>query len=127
MWILITIFILFFSSIIYANVYYCVEEESIGFIPPENFRQANYTKEKYTIEIDFEKLTIDSMDVGMPKGSASCRKYHFYENVMQCSSFLGGRDFTLNLNTMIFSYTTTYLTNEMEDSLNLSWGKCQKF
>ena len=125
--ILLTFFVLFFSSIIYADVYYCVEKESIGFIPSENFRQANYTEEKYTIEIDFEKQTIDSRDIGMPKGYASCRKYHFYENVMQCSGVLGGRDFTLNLNTMIFSYTTTYLTDEMEDGLNLSWGKCQKF
>ena len=125
--ILITIFILFFSSMIHADVYYCLEEDSIGFIPSENFRQANYTEDRYTIKIDSEKLTIASDDIGMPEGHSTCKKYFYHENVLQCNSPIGGRDFTLNLNTLIFTYTATYITDEMNDGLVLSWGKCEKF
>ena len=124
--ILITLFVLFFSSSIFADVYYCVEEESTGFIPSENFREANYKINKYTIKINSEKLTIASDEIGMPEGYSTCRKYYYHENVLECNGPLGGRDFTLNLNTLIFTYTNTYLTDEMNDGLSLSWGKCQK-
>ena len=125
--ILLTLFVLFFSSSVFADVYYCVEEESTGFIPSENFREANYKINKYTIKIDSEKLTIASDEIGMPEGYSTCRKFYYHENVLECNSPLGGRDFTLNLNTLIFTYTNTYLTDEMNDGLLLSWGKCQKF
>lgn len=122
-----SIFILFFSSTTFADIYYCAEEQSMGFIPLENFREVNYTEEDYIIEIDFENLTIDSDELGMPEEYSICKKFFYHKNVMQCSSPIGGRDFTLNSNTLIFTYTTTYITDEMEDGLGLSWGKCQKF
>jgi len=83
--VLITVFILFSSSV-FADVYYCGEEESTGFIPSENFRKANYKIDKYTIKVNLEKLTIVSDEIGMPEGYSTCRKYYYHENVLELNA-----------------------------------------
>ena len=53
----------FFSSSVIAQVYYCVEEDAVGFDSGKNLKQTDFDEIKFTADIDFEKLYLKSEDL----------------------------------------------------------------
>tara|TARA_B100000965_G_scaffold87630_1_gene71075 strand:+ start:470 stop:865 length:396 start_codon:yes stop_codon:yes gene_type:complete len=129
--ILITFFVLFFSSLVFADVYYCIEEKVIGFDNSDNMKISSFKPKKFIVDIDFElnKIITDEEDDGFYLGfsyyiSSECL---ISEDRIYCINDLGS-SFVFNRNTKKFNFSNLYMHNNVTtDDIWMSYGKCSRF
>ena len=94
---------IFFSTYSFAieKMYYCSEIASTGFEGSENFKQKNYSEDRFKAKINFEEPYFSSKDLFMTY--TDC--YYMISNwsdTMQCSAPYGAI-FAINKKTLQFS------------------------
>ena len=120
---IITSLVLVLSINIFAadKVLYCTEIGKVGFEPKKNYEQTTYTKERFTVKVNFEKKSFisesiyfaDYMDV-------TCEDN--YRNEMICSNFMGNSFKLLQGGS---KFIRTSIVNP--DSIFIAHGNCEKF
>ena len=130
--ILITFFVLFFSSLVFAEVYYCIEEKVVGFDNSENMEISSFKPRKFMLDIDFElnKIITDEEVDDLYLGFA----YYVPSECLTskdriyCINDLGS-SFVFNRNTNNFNFSNLYMhnNNSTTDDIWVSYGKCSRF
>jgi hypothetical protein len=127
---LIIIFIIllfhFFSFISFSsedNIYYCIEESSVGFNPNNNYKLEKFKDERYKVFIDFEEKLIKSDYLYFGTSNDICK---IYNNNLYCTNFIGG-SFSINKNTLKFHYTSYWIDETPKDHIFIAHGNCEKF
>ena len=127
--ILLTLFVLFFSSALIAEVYYCVGENNTGFRYEENFlNQTTFKNQKFVADINFEKKTLISDDLLIRTDYGhTCVIDHPYTE-MQCINGWG-TSFIIDKITLRFVWHKGlgYVTDEDGSDISLHYGQCQVF
>ena len=114
-------------SVYASDVYYCVEDDSIGFDPNKNFEKMNYSEDKYKIMIDFENKKITSNDILMnPSRVNQTCSYDAVHSTLYCSNMLG-KVFSINEINLRFIYGKIYNRVDLTDDIFISYGTCDKF
>ena len=130
--ILITFFVLFFSSLVFADVYYCIEEKVVGFDNSENMKISSFKPKKFMVDIDFElnKIITDEEVDDLYLGfayyvSSECLTS---KDRIYCINDLGS-SFVFNRNTNKFNFSNLYMHNNnlTTDDIWVSYGKCSRF
>ena len=64
---ILTIFVLFFSPLVFADtkVFYCIEDQLVGFDSSNNYEFGYYKENRFKIKIDFKKPYFSSEDIFM--------------------------------------------------------------
>ena len=127
----IVLFLLFFSLILSSNnyasdVYYCSDNDLIGFDPKENFKKKNYTEQKFKILIDFENKNVFSNDIWMGENSViRCVFDNIHETLYCISDF--GTAFSINKKNLKFRRGVIYNQVNQGDDITITYGTCDKF
>ena len=128
--ILITFFILFFSSLVFADVYYCIEEKVVGFDSSDNMKITTFKPRNFMVDINFElnKIITDEDDAYLgfaPFISSECLTA---KDRIYCINNLG-TSFIFNRNTKKFNYSNLYMHNDRltTDDTWTSYGRCSRF
>ena len=120
------LFIQFFPSISLGSddkVYYCIEEEKVGFDPRKNYKFTNCKEKRYKVLIDFNRKFIDSKTIFFGSSQDVCKTY---EDNLYCSNFLGGT-FSINKNTLKFHFSSIWIDKNPTDSIKIVHGRCEVF
>ena len=129
--ILITFFVLSFSSLVFADVYYCIEEKVVGFDNSENMKISSFKPKKFMVDIDFElnKIITDEEVDDLYLGfayyvSSECLTS---KDRIYCINDLGS-SFVFNRNTNNFNFSNLYMHNNnlTTDDIWVSYGKCSR-
>ena len=128
--ILLLLFTLFYSQSLFAKVYYCIEEESTGYDGADNFKKVNFTKARFSADIDFKDLSIVAHDIMLDTNLPShvCKR-GASDTIMQCMNGWG-YSFSINLKNLKFVLSSGfgYVDDNLnEDDLGLSYGMCESF
>ena len=130
--ILLTFFVLLFSSsvVAYEEMYYCSDIDSGGFNNEgKGYELILITLKNFKIKIDLSEKTIDSLDLKMSKGKVSEAKCQSTSNgqYLSCNNALG-RLFTINTRTLRYTFASTYghISGD-KDSIWVAYGTCEKF
>ena len=126
--ILLTLFVLFFSSSVFADtkVFYCIEEELIGFDSKNNYEFNYYQQNRFKIKIDFKKPYFSSEDIFM---SITECNYPLGVNLdeLYCTTPFGAY-FAISNKTYKFARAgITGIGVGIKDTLFLSHGSCEPF
>jgi len=109
-----------------SDVYYCSDNDAVGFDPTNNFNIQRYKEEKFKIMIDFENKNVISDNIGMKKNLATnC----FHENLndsLYCMNEFG-RAFSINKLSLRFIRSKLYIREDLTDDIVFSTGTCEKF
>ncbi len=128
--ILITIFFILFSPFVFGQVYYCVEQDAIGFENDNGFTQTEYDELRFTVDIDFDNLYFKSEEVHIITDYEGHMCVNDFQNkYMQCMNGFGS-SITINKKNLKFVYSMGLgyvFDNETSDDLVLSYGKCSLF
>ncbi len=120
------LFIQFFPTISLGSndkVYYCIEEESIGFDPKKNYKFTRFKELRYKVKIDFKRKFIDAKTIFFGSSKDVCKTY---EDNLYCSNFLGGT-FSINKNTLKFHHSTVWISKNQKDTIEIAHGRCEVF
>ncbi len=128
---LFTLLVLFFSSTLFAEVYYCVEENATGFDGGNNYKNTVFDEIKFTGKIDFEKLIFESKDLifNTTMFANEVCVNGWRNNFMQCMNGEGA-SIVFNKKNLNFVYSQGFgyvHDKKNTDDLILSYGKCSKF
>ena len=117
-----------FSSVCLAEVYYCVEEAKTGFENANSRKPIPFSEKKFTIEIKDDQASSESIFFH-PEISPPCiiTEVDDGSTLVSCTNWAGASTFKLNLTTMVFSLTFSYITIANKDSIFIAVGKCEKF
>ena len=127
--IFLTFFVLFFSSFVYAEVYYCVEDDRVGFNKDNNNQVTEFQLQKFAIAIDIKNKTVltDEDSENIYFGSAANTECITYlESEIYCINDIGDA-FTFNKNTNNFKVAQMINTDNDIDDPSISQGSCIKF
>ena len=125
--VLITVLILFSSSVFAEpKVYYCVEDQTIGFAPKENFKFYYYEEKRFKLKIDFDKPSLSGGEIYMSYPECEYGS-SIDKTILFCTVEYGGY-FSINRETYKFARSlVSGVGNENKDSLILSHGYCELF
>tara|TARA_B100000214_G_C23406492_1_gene374106 strand:- start:32 stop:430 length:399 start_codon:yes stop_codon:yes gene_type:complete len=115
-----------FSAFSTEKILYCVTEDSYGFEPGQNYRQQQFTEERFTIAINFEEKTLFSEGIFFYDFSDApilCTKSETH-NYMACYSSFANASFKIFQENFKFVLTQAYGAT---DSIGISHGKCERF
>ena len=121
------IFLFCFSTSVFAEVFYCYEEDSIGFDKDQNKTKEEFTLENFTFDIDFENETVLSLSdqhkyLGFIESvSTECTVYENEE--MYCINVIGTA-FSFNKNTLKFKIAKIFNSKKDSDDDSISYGVC---
>ena len=121
---------LFFPSIVFGSsekVYYCSDDELIGFRPSENYKRHNFKPERFKILMNFKERTIKSEKI-LFLGDAfwdSCM-IKTGDEQLYCFNQIGS-SFSLNTKTLKFHRAYIINTDKAEDDIRVGHGTCEKF
>ena len=112
-------------SIHASDVYYCVDDEVIGFEPKENFAASEYKPQKFKIMIDLEKGMVEAEEL-------------FFISLMDPKCIDDGYGVLICINSIGYSiaisktdlkyYRSTMFTpGDPSDSVTVAHGSCEKF
>ena len=128
--ILITIFFILYSPFVFGQVYYCDEQDVIGFENDNGFTQTEYDELRFTADIDFDKLYFKSEDFHIITDYDGHVCVNDFQNkYMQCVNGFGS-SITINKKNLKFVYSIGLghiLDDKNSDDLVLSYGKCSLF
>ena len=114
-------------SLYASDVYYCSDDALTGFNPKENFKQQNYSPEKFKIIIDFENEYVISDDIYFIKDfNNKCIFDDVISNALYCISEIGNA-FTINKTNLKFIRSVMYNNVDYKDDIGIGYGSCQKF
>ena len=111
----------------FAEVFYCYEEESIGFDKDQNSTKEDFTLENFTFDIDFENETVLSVSeqhkyLGFVEAvDTECTVYKDEE--MYCINVIGTA-FSFNKNTLKFKIAKIFNSKKDTDDDSISYGVC---
>ena len=115
------------STSVFAEVFYCYEENSIGFDKDQNSTKEKFTLENFTFDIDFKNETMISLSeqhkyLGFVKAvGTECIVYENEE--MYCINVIGTA-FSFNKNTLIFKIAKILNSKKNIDDDSISYGMC---
>ena len=118
---------LLWSGNTYAEIYYCVDIDRVGFRGADKNRvMQSYPPKKFKANITFEPLSFVSKDLGF-ESFVECLKLPGQKHAVSCASALG-EIFTIenSLNIDYFKYNRAQ-TYGRNDDIVLSYGTCEKF
>ena len=126
---LLTLFVLLFSFPLYAEIYYCTEDDRVGFKKNNNNKVTEFQLQKFTIKIDIKNKTVSTEEDNetVYYGSytnSECITY--FESEIYCINDLGDA-FTFNKNTNNFKIAQMINTDRDIDDPSISQGTCSKF
>ena len=123
---LLTFFFLLFSSSVVGEekVYYCIEDEKVGFEPVENYKQFNFNEDKFSAKINFQNPYFSSPDMHMTY--TDCEYTNIFDHLMQCKTAFGVM-ITINRINLKFALASILGVGDTTDSLTLSHGSCSVF
>ena len=126
---LLILFVLFFSSSVFADTYYCVADKSIGFERSQDMKATTFKPEKFIIEIDYElkKIKEDEDDDYWGFISVISQSCVIYKGIINCINDLGS-SFVFSKQTKVYYASSLYLRNTgLIDDIWMSYGSCSKF
>ena len=121
------IFVFCFSTSVFAEVFYCYEEDSIGFDKDKNSTKEEFILENFTFDIDFENETVFSLSeqhkyLGFVETvDTECSVYKNEE--MYCINVIGTA-FSFNKNTLKFKIAKIFNSKKDSDDDSISYGVC---
>ena len=122
--ILLTLFVLCFSSFVLAKeeVLYCTETKSVGFKADSNHSKVvNFDLDRHTIKVDFQSQSLELMEVNLWQ----CDIPMPYEQ-MYCT--LDGLGFYIDINNYNFTLAKGHgFVASKNDDVSISYGSCVKF
>ena len=113
------------STLAEPKVYYCVEDQTIGFAPKENFKFYYYEEKKFKLKIDFDKPSISAPEIYM--SYPECEYGGLDKTILFCTVEFGGY---LSINRETYKFGRSLVSGvgaENNDSLILSHGYCEQF
>ena len=123
------IFFIFISTSTHASaeVFYCVEEKSIGFKDKNednNYIETNFYPERFKAKINFERPFFESSDLSFYASQTECSDYGDF---IQCTSF----GYSININKKNYNFVVSqgfgHAGGSKKDSINIAYGTCEKF
>ena len=122
------LFVLFFSSAVVAEVYYCSESYSKGL---DNDREhINFIKERYIVNINWQEETISSEKLDLNPNNSACMTKLLFDNstYILCVDKLGVT-FAFNRDSKEFSTSSMFLNQDRsyKQSISLGYGTCDNF
>ena len=114
-------------SVYASDVYYCSEDETIGFKPSNNYSSENYNPMKFKILIDFENNNVISDDIWFQKQYDQTCLFDIVDQSLYCVNILGS---VFSINKMDSSFRRGSIYNKMSnqtDDIVLGYGTCEKF
>ena len=126
---ILTLFVLFFSFALSAEVYFCVEDDRVGFNKDNNNQVTEFILQKFKIRIDIKNKTVvteeDSENIYFGSfANTECVTY--LESEIYCINDLGDA-FTFNKNTNNFKVAQMINTDKDRDDPSISQGSCFEF
>ena len=112
-------------SIHASDVYYCVDDEIVGFEPKENFAVSEYKPRKFKIMIDFEKDMVQSEDLYfLSHNDPKCIDDGY--GVLICINSIG---YSIAISKADLKYYRGTMFNPVDpsDSVTVAHGSCEKF
>ena len=120
------IIFLIFPSIVFGNVYYCVEEKSTGYNVSKSHEITNFKTRKFKIKIDFINYNIHVKKFYFePRIPSECL-FSDISNTMYCLNSIG-QSFSINKKTLKFVRSINYINPKFDDDNLISYGYCEKF
>ena len=119
--------VLCLSTSVFAEVFYCYEEDSIGYDKDHNSTKEEFNLENFTFEIDFENETVLSVSeqhkyLGFVEAvDTECTVYKDEE--MYCINVIGTA-FSFNKNTLKFKIAKIFNSKKDSDDDSISFGVC---
>jgi hypothetical protein len=123
--ILLTFFVLFFSSSLVAEVFYCTEDNAVGYDRTNNLNFTTFKPTRFIVNIDFELKKIETDELGFSK----LLPQECLENkgALNCINAYGTA-FLYNIKRKDFVLLEAYLKDGITtDDIILSKGNCEKF
>ena len=120
---LLTLFVLFFSSSVVAQLYFCAEEKVTGFNVKKNHEIIEYEKITFKINIDIENNKMFSEEIWM-KDEVRCVNDEKSNTFYCLSEFGASLSFYSKVNK--FALSQLYINTDFDDSILVSYGFCNK-
>ena len=121
---------LMFCNVVFAEVYYCLEEKTVGFDRGENYKVTTFIPQKFVVDINFDLKKIVTNETEIPYMGFNpyiSSKCIISKNRIYCINQLG-TSFVFNKKSNEFHFSSLYMDNEKTtDDIWLSYGKCSKF
>ena len=106
------------------GVYYCAEQETVGFDPNKNYKFTKYNVKRFYVQIDFEKQTMVSEKIWLTD-YVKCLN-GAYNKTLYCTSIYGS-SLAINKETLGFHLSNVFLSDGIMDDISISHGSCEKF
>ena len=124
--------VLMWCNVGFAEVYYCSEFGSTGFLPNHNggYKTTNFNLQKFKAKIDFENKSYESKDSDFLISSSQGEGCIGSNWVMTCYNTIGD---TIRLSkeddgTVKFAQSYLYgWTGKYANQISVSYGTCEKF
>ena len=125
--ILVIIFSLF-ATVLRAEVYYCSESYSKGL--DNNREERNFVKERYTVNINWQKETISSEELDLQPYNSNCFSRLLFDDstFIFCSNEFS-TTFTFNKDSKEFTTLSSFLNQDRgyQQTITLGFGTCDRF
>ena len=126
---LLTLFVMLFSFPLYAEIYYCTEDDRVGFKKDNNNQVTEFQLHKFTIKIDIKNKIVSTEEDNETVyygSSAYSECITYFESEIYCINDLGDA-FIFNKNTNIFKIAKMINSDRDIDDPSISQGTCSKF
>ena len=111
-------------SVYASDVYYCSEDETIGFKPSNNYSSENYNPMKFKILIDFENKDVISETLFMDKTRRAQKcLYDDKYDTLYCMNDLG-RSFSINKLNLKYMRSNIFNIVGLTDDMLVAYGTC---
>ena len=128
---ILTLFVLFFSFALSAEIYFCVEDQLSGYKSPDHQKLVEFEPRRFKANIDFDNNKLVSNDIFFKSTSimgGNCSKS--LTSLMTCND-AEGSTFVISKLSNRFVYTSgfgyIYNQGDVVDDVYFSIGKCEKF
>ena len=110
-----------------VEVFYCADDDRVGFEPTEQYEMGRYNPQRFIIKVDFQTDNIISEKLYFEKHNKTvCMKTPIPEDVLYCQNWLG-TSFAFNKTTLKYHLANVFLQDAPSDTIILSHGSCEKF
>ena len=110
-----------------SDVYYCSDDDVIGFKQTENMKIKNFDEKKFKIMIDFEKMHISAEKMYYGVFTNQSCLFDNIDATLYCINNYG-RTFAINKNSLNYLRSVTYVEEKYKsDDYILAYGTCEQF
>ena len=122
--------ILFFLCINYSyagDVYFCSEDQSIGYAPSEAYKEKSFIEKRFKAYIDFGSEEFESEKIWFRNEDKVECIFDKYSQSLYCISDFGSA-ISINKESLRFHLSSIYNSGSNQtDDISLSYGSCEKF